>query len=151
VEIYYRRSRDEMPAIPEEVEEATREGIGLHLLVSPIRLTGKGERAAGIEFVRMKLAEPDETGRPRPVPVEGSQFKIKADTVISAIGQKVDRRVLKGFDTHKDGTIRADPETGLTSMDGVFAGGDAVTGPGWAIDAIAAGKKGAKAVDQYLS
>ena len=151
VEIYYRRSKDEMPAIPEEVEEATREGIGLHLLVSPVKMMGKGERATGIEFVRMKLAEPDETGRPRPIPMEGSQFKVKVDTVISAIGQKVDQRVLKGFDTHKDGTIRVDPETGATSMDGVFAGGDAVTGPGWAIDAIAAGKKGAVSIDQYLS
>jgi NADPH-dependent glutamate synthase beta subunit-like oxidoreductase len=151
VEIYYRRSEEEMPAVPEEVEEATREGIGLHLLVSPIRMIGKGEKATGIEFVRMKLAESDETGRPRPVPVGGSQFEVRVDTVISAIGQKVDQRVLKGFDTHKDGTIRVDPETGATSMDGVFAGGDAVTGPGWAIDAIAAGKKGALSIDQYLS
>ena len=151
VEIYYRRSRDEMPAIPEEVEEATREGIELHLLVSPIRMMGKGERATGIEFVRMKLAEPDETGRPRPVPVEGSQFEVRVDTVISAIGQRVDRKLLKRFDTNKDGTLRVDPETGATSMEGVFAGGDAVTGPGWAIDAIAAGKKGALSIDQYLS
>ncbi len=71
VEIYYRRSRDEMPAIPEEVEEAIREGIEIHLLASPVRILGKGERATGMEFVRMKLGEPDGTGRPRPVPIEG--------------------------------------------------------------------------------
>ncbi len=82
---------------------------------------------------------------------KGSEFKVKADTIISAIGQRVDQRGLKGFDTHPDGTIRVDPETGATSMKGVFAGGDAVTGPGWAIDAIAAGKKGAISIDQYLS
>ena len=76
---------------------------------------------------------------------------MKADTVISAIGQTVDQRALKAFDTRKDGTIEVDSETGATSMKGVFAGGDAVTGPGWAIDAIAAGKKGAVSIDQYLS
>ena len=151
VEIYYRRSRDEMPAIPEEVEETIREGIKIHFLSSPVKVIGKGEKAAAIELVRMRLAEPDGTGRPRPVPIEGSEFRVKTDTVISAVGQRVDPKGLKGFDTHKDGTIRIDPETGETSMKGVFAGGDAVTGPGWAIDAIAAGKKGAISIDQYLS
>jgi NADPH-dependent glutamate synthase beta subunit-like oxidoreductase len=99
----------------------------------------------------MKLAEPDERGRPRPVPIGGSEFRAKADTVISAVGQRVDSKGLRGLDTQKDGTIRVDPETGATSVEGVFAGGDAVTGPGWAIDAIAAGKKGAVSIDQYLS
>ena len=151
VELYYRRTRDEMPAIPEEVDEAVREGIGLNLLVSPAEIVGRGERVTGIEFLKMTLGEPDGTGRPKPIPLEGSEFKVKADTVISAIGQRVDQRALKGFDTRKDGTIEVDPETGATSMKGVFAGGDAVTGPGWAIDAIAAGKKGAVSIDQYLS
>jgi NADPH-dependent glutamate synthase beta subunit-like oxidoreductase len=151
VEIYYRRSKDEMPAIAEEVEEAAREGVGLHLLVSPLKMIGTGGRVAGIELVRMKLGEPDGTGRPKPIPVEGSQFEVRVDTVISAIGQRVDLRLLKKFDTNKDGTLRVDPETGATRMEGVFAGGDAVTGPGWAVDAIAAGKKGAKSIDQYLS
>jgi NADH-quinone oxidoreductase subunit F len=151
VEIYYRRSREAMPAIPEEVEEAIREGIGIHLLVSPVKILGKAEKTTGVELVKMRLAEPDETGRARPIPIEGSQFKVKADTVISAIGQKVDQRSLKGLDTHRDGTIQVDPETGATSVKGVFAGGDAVTGPGWAIEAIAAGKKGAVSIDQFLS
>jgi len=151
VEIYYRRSRDQMPAIPEEVEETIREGIEIHFLSSPVKVIGKREKAAEIEIVRMRLAEPDGTGRPKPVPIEGSEFRVKADTVITAVGQRVDSRGLKGFDTNKDGTIRIDPETGGTSMKGVFAGGDAVTGPGWAIDAIAAGKKGAVSISRYLS
>ncbi|OGP88192.1 MAG: hypothetical protein A2156_03800 [Deltaproteobacteria bacterium RBG_16_48_10] len=151
VEIYYRRSRKEMPAIPEEVEETIREGIEIHFLASPVKVIGKGEGVTGIEFVKMKLTEPDETGRPKPVPVEGSEFKVKVDTVISSIGQKVEQRGLKGLDTNKDGTIRVDPGTGATSVKGVFAGGDAVSGPGWAIDAIAAGKNGALSIDRYLS
>jgi heterodisulfide reductase subunit A len=151
VEIFYRRSRNEMPAIPEEVEEAIHEGIEIRLLVSPVRVLGKGERATGMEFMRMKLGEPDGTGRAKPIPIKGSGFKVKADTVISAVGQRVDPRGLKGFETDRDGTIKVDPETGATSMKGVFAGGDAVTGAGWAIDAIAAGKKGAISIDKSLS
>jgi len=151
VEIYYRRSRDEMPALREEVEEAVREGIEIHFLVSPVQVIGKGKRPAGVEFVRMRLGEPDASGRPRPIPIEDSVFKVKADTIISAVGQKIDSRGLRGLDARPDGTIRVDPETGATSMEGVFAGGDVVTGPGWAIDAIAAGKRGARSIDRFLS
>lgn len=151
VEVYYRRSKNEMPAIPEEVEEAIHEGIKIHPLVAPVRILGKGTRATGIEFSKMALGEPDRTGRPRPVPIEGSEFSVKANTMIAAIGQKVDPRGLKGLDTYPNGTIQVALETGATSVKGVFAGGDAVTGPGWAIDAIAAGKRGARAIDQYLS
>ena len=151
VDLYYRRSQKEMPAIPEEVHEAMREGIETHFLTLPFRITGKSGKATGMECIRMKLAEPDETGRLRPVPIEGSDFRVKADTIISAIGQSVDRRALRGFDFQKDGTLTVDPETGATNVKGVFAGGDVVTGPGWAIDAIAAGKKGARSIDQYLS
>jgi NADPH-dependent glutamate synthase beta subunit-like oxidoreductase len=151
VEIYYRRSRKEMPAIPEEVEEAIREGVKIHFLASPIKVIGKGRRAVGMEGVRMRLGEPDGTGRRRPVPIEGSKFKVNTDTIIAAIGQRVDRKALKGLDTNRDGTVRVDPESGETSMKGLFAGGDVVTGPGWAIDAIAAGKKGAESIHEYLS
>jgi NADPH-dependent glutamate synthase beta subunit-like oxidoreductase len=151
VEIFYRRSREEMPAIPEEVKEAIREGIKIHLLSSPVKIIGRGVRATGMECVRMRLAEPDETGRRRPVPIEGSHFRVHADHIVAAIGQRVDRDVLKGFDSHPDGTLRIDPETLETSMEGVFAGGDVVTGPGWAIDAIDAGKKGAASIHRYLS
>jgi NADPH-dependent glutamate synthase beta subunit-like oxidoreductase len=151
VDLFYRRSRKEMPAIRLEVDEAIREGIEMHFLTSPIRIIGKDGKAAGLECIQTKPGDPDGTGRPRPVPIEGSKFRVKADTIISAIGQKVDRGALRGFDLREDGTLAVDPETGATSVKGVFAGGDVVTGPGWAIDAIAAGKKGAVSIDQYLS
>jgi NADPH-dependent glutamate synthase beta subunit-like oxidoreductase len=151
VGIYYRRTRNEMPAIPEEVEETTREGVEIRFLASPVRLVGHGKKVTGIELIRMELAKADETGRPAPVPIHGSEYRVRAETVISAVGQKVDPRGLKGFDRNKDGTIRIDPKTGATSMEGVFAGGDMVSGPGWAIDAIAAGKKAAESIDRYLS
>jgi NADPH-dependent glutamate synthase beta subunit-like oxidoreductase len=151
VEIYYRRSKGEMPAIPEEVEETIREGIRIHFLVSPKKIIGRRRRATGMECIRMRLGEPDGSGRRRPVPIEGSGFRIEADTILAAIGQKVDRAASKGLDTHPNGTVRVHPETGETSIKGVFAGGDAVTGPGWAIDAVAAGKKGARSIHEYLS
>jgi NADPH-dependent glutamate synthase beta subunit-like oxidoreductase len=151
VEIYYRRSRKEMPAISEEVEEAIREGVKIHLLTSPLKIVGKGGKGVGMDCVRMKLGEPDKTGRRKPIPVEGSNFKVQADTIISAIGQRVDRRILTGLETNPDGTVRVHSETSETSMKGLFAGGDVVTGPGWAIEAIAAGKKGAQSIHRYLS
>jgi len=91
------------------------------------------------------------TKKKHPVRAKAGFFRLDADTVIAAIGQRVDRRALKGLETHPDGTLRVHPETGETSLKGVFAGGDVVTGPGWAIDAIASGKRGAEAIDQYLS
>jgi NADPH-dependent glutamate synthase beta subunit-like oxidoreductase len=151
VSVYYRRTRDQMPAIPEEVNEAVQEEIELHLLCAPVKIIGKGEKAAGMECVKMKLGDVDGTGRPKPIPIEGSDFRVSTDTIIAAIGQRVDGRNLKGFETHADGTIRVDPETGATSVKGVFAGGDVVTGSGWAIDAIAAGKKGAESIHRFLS
>jgi NADPH-dependent glutamate synthase beta subunit-like oxidoreductase len=151
VEVYYRRSRGEMPAIAEEVDEAIREGIKLHLLTAPARILGKGDRVAGLECVRMKLGEPDDTGRRRPAPVPGSSFRVSADTLIAAIGQRTDPRALKGLELNENGTVRVDPRTGATSSKGIFAGGDVVTGPGWAIDAIQAGKKAAESIHRYLS
>jgi len=151
VDLYYRRSKKEMPAIPEEVEEAIREGVKIHLLVAPVQIIGKAGKVSGMECIRMQLAEPDEKGRRKPIPIEGSQFKVDADTIISAIGQRVDPKPLKGLEKNSDGTIRVHPETGETNRKGIFAGGDMVTGPGWAIDAIAAGKRGAEAIARYLS
>jgi NADPH-dependent glutamate synthase beta subunit-like oxidoreductase len=151
VEIYYRRSKKEMPAIPEEVDEALHEGVKIHLLTSPLKIIGKQGKAVGIDCIRMKLGDPDQTGRKRPIPIEGSNFRVQADTIISAIGQKVDRKFLKELETNQDGTVRVNHKTCETSMKGVFAGGDVVTGPGWAIDAIAAGKKGAQSIHRYLS
>lgn len=151
VDIYYRRSKKEMPAIPEEVEEAIREGTRIHLLTAPIKIVGGRNRVIGMECIRMALAEPDEKGRRKPIPIKGSGFKVNADMVIPAIGQGVNRRALRGLDLHPDGTVRIHPETSETSIKGIFAGGDMVTGPGWAIDAIAAGKKGAESIHRYLS
>ncbi len=151
VEVYYRRSRKEMPALPEEVEEAIREGVKIHFLSSPVKIIERGKKAVGLECMRMKLGEPDQKGRRKPIPIEGSTYKVAAETIIAAIGQRVDRKTLKGLDINQDGTLRVDPKTNETSIKGVFAGGDVVTGPGWAIDAIAAGKKSAESIDRYLS
>ena len=151
VRVYYRRSRKEMPAILEEVDEAIREGVRIHFLSSPVKIIGKGEKAAALECIRMRLGEPDERGRRKPVPIEGSTYRVASDTIIAAIGQRVDRKPLKGLEANRDGTVRVDPKTGETSMKGLFAGGDVVTGPGWAIDAIAAGKKAAESISRYLS
>jgi NADPH-dependent glutamate synthase beta subunit-like oxidoreductase len=151
VNVYYRRSKKEMPAIQEEVEEAIREGVRIHFLSSPIKIIGRGEKAVALDCIRMRLIEPDEMGRRKPIPIEGSTYRVAADTIIAAIGQRVDRKLLNGLEINRDGTVRVDPKTGETSMKGVFAGGDVVTGPGWAIDAIAAGKKGAESIARYLS
>jgi NADPH-dependent glutamate synthase beta subunit-like oxidoreductase len=151
VKIYYRRSRHEMPAIPEEVEEALREGVKFQFLASPLKILQTSGNGTRMECIRMKLSEPDGTGRRKPIPIRGSAFVARADTIIAAIGQRVDRKVVKDLETNPDGTLRVHPETAETSMKGVFAGGDVVTGPGWAIDAIAAGKKGAKSIHEYLS
>ncbi len=140
-----------MPAIPEEVDEAIREGVRILFLSSPVKIIGRGEKAAALEYIRMRLGEPDKRGRRKPFPIEGSTYRVVSDTLIAAIGQRVDRKPLKGLEVNRDGTVRVDPKTGETSMKGVFAGGDVVTGPGWAIDAIAAGKKGAEAIARYLS
>jgi NADPH-dependent glutamate synthase beta subunit-like oxidoreductase len=151
VEIYYRRSRNEMPAIPEEVEGAIQEGVKIHFLASPLKIVGKGGTVAEMECVRMKLGEPDRSGRRKPIPLEGSNFRVEADTIIAAIGQRVDQKGLRGLVSNQDGTVRINPGTGETSLKGVFAGGDLVRGPGWAIDAIADGKKGAQSIHEYLS
>lgn len=151
VMVYYRRSRKEMPALPEEVEEAMREGVKIHFLSSPVKIIERGGGAVGLECMRMRLGEPDQKGRRKPIPIEGSTYPVVAESIIAAIGQRVDRKILKGLDVNQDGTIRVDPKTNETSIKGVFAGGDVVTGPGWAIDAIAAGKKAAESISRYLS
>ncbi len=151
VEMVCIEAREEMPAIPGEVEESIHEGVKIHTLVSPLRIFGKSGKTIGMELVRLSSSRIDERGRLQLVPIKGSKFRLEADEMITAIGQRVDRNASKGFETHTDGTIRVDPETGETSMKGIFAGGDAVTGPRWAIEAIAAGKKGAESIYQYLS
>lgn len=151
VDLYYRRSKREMPAIPEEVDEAIREGVKIHFLTAPIKMIGKNGKVIGMECLRMRLGEPDEKGRRKPIPVQGSNFKVDAEMIIAAVGQRVDPRPLKGLEINPDGTIRVDSKTGQTNVKGVFAGGDMVTGPGWAIDAIAAGKRAAQSIVEYLT
>lgn len=153
VTIVYRRSRSEMPAAEEEVEAAEKEGIKIEFLTAPTRFLAQSNKLAKMECVRMELGAPDASGRPRPIPVKGSEFTIPVHTVIAALGQVPQTDFVKelGVSLSKRGTIEADPETGATNVEGVFAGGDAVTGPAYVIDAIAAGKKAARSINQYLS
>ncbi|MFH0931043.1 MAG: FAD-dependent oxidoreductase, partial [Candidatus Zixiibacteriota bacterium] len=152
--IVYRRSRAEMPARKDEIHHAEEEGVKFEFLVNPIRFIGTEDGwVKGMECIRMKLGEPDESGRRRPVPIEGSNFIMDVDTVIVAIGNSSNPLVPKttpGLEINKWGNIIADPDTGLTSRKGVFAGGDIVTGGATVILAAGAGKKSARAIDAYL-
>ena len=149
--IVYRRSRAEMPASIEEIEALEEEGINTHYLAAPLKAIGKDGKLTGIECIKMELGEPDESGRRRPVPIEGSEFIIECDTVIPAIGQSSDLKLLEdsGVETPKNKWIEADINC-KTSKEGVFSGGDAVTGPATVIEAIAAGKTAAISIDEYL-
>jgi len=151
VHLFCIESREEMPTIPGEVEESIQEGINIHPLVSPLRILGKRGKTIGMELIRLSSSHIDGKGKIELIPIKGSNFELEAEVIITAIGQRVERKSLNGLDINRDGTVRVDPETGETSMKGIFAGGDVVTGPGWAIDAIAAGKKGAKAIHQHLN
>ncbi|RKO67733.1 4Fe-4S dicluster domain-containing protein [Desulfofundulus salinus] len=144
VVVLYRRTRAEMPASPEEVAEAVEEGIKFEFLATP-----KAIEKNNVVCVRMALGEPDESGRPRPVPVEGSEFTISCNTMIAAVGQSADAFSL-GLEGNADGTIKVDPDTLATSLKGVFAAGDAVTGPSSIIQAIAQGRRAASSIDKYL-
>ena len=147
--IVYRRTRVEMPASPEEVEGALHEGIKIHFLVAPSKIISRDGQLE-LECIRMKLGAPDASGRRRPEPIEGSEFTMDFDTVIAAIGQRPE--IPKQFDlsTGRGNTIQVDPDTLTTSRKGVFAGGDAVSGPASVIEAIAAGRKAAASIDKYL-
>jgi NADPH-dependent glutamate synthase beta subunit-like oxidoreductase/NAD-dependent dihydropyrimidine dehydrogenase PreA subunit len=153
VTIVYRRSRAEMPASQEEVTAVEKEGINIELLATPTRFFAEGKKLAKMECVRMKLGEPDASGRPRPIPIQGSEFTIPVDTVIAALGQAPETDFVKelGVSLSKRGAIEIDDKTGATNIEGVFAGGDVVTGPAFVIDAIAAGKKAARSIHQYLN
>jgi len=154
VTIVYRRSRTEMPARAEEIIRAQEEGIEFKLLTAPVRIIGDTSSwVKQLECLAMELGDPDASGRRRPVPVKGSEFLIDADTVIIAIGQSPNPLLSKAtpqLKTEKWGGIIADQSTGQTSMKGVFAGGDIVTGAATVISAMGAGKKAARAIDDYL-
>jgi len=155
VRILYRRTRAEMPAMPEEVEDAEKEGIELDLLVSPVRVLGdQTHGVTGLECIRMELGEPDSSGRRRPVPIEGSEFVIDLDLVVLAIGQKPDLEFIEpkhGISITDWQHIEVNEDSFITSRPGVFAVGDVVSGADMVvIEAIGMGKKAAQAIEAYL-
>ncbi len=154
VYIVYRRSEKELPARAEEVEHAKEEGIVFKVLNNPVKILGNEDgMVSGIQCVEMELGEPDASGRRRPVVKEGSDFVLDVDCVIMAIGTSPNpliKSTTKGLETQKWGGIVADETTGQTSREGVFAGGDAVTGAATVILAMGAGKAAAKAIDEYI-
>jgi glutamate synthase (NADPH/NADH) small chain len=153
VKIVYRRSREEMPARIEEIENAEEEGIRFEFLTSPKRFIGnERRRVKAMECVRMRLGEPDDSGRRRPVPIEGSNFMADVDMVIMAVGRTpnpIIKQTTEGLETTKWGGIVAD-EDGKTSIEGVYAGGDIVTGESTVISAMGAGRRAARAIHEFL-
>ncbi len=153
VRVVYRRTRDEMPALREEVEEAEEEGVQFHYLTIPVRIVGEKGKVTGVECLKAELGEPDSSGRRRPVPIRGSDHVIEADAVIAAIGQAPDLSWLgtdAGLDTTRWGTIMVVPASMQTSVPDVFAGGDSVSGPATVVEAIGAGKRAAAGIDAFL-
>ncbi|MDY6892567.1 MAG: FAD-dependent oxidoreductase [Chloroflexota bacterium] len=153
VSIIYRRSRQEMPASEEEIDAAEEENIDIQYLVAPVEVVSSNNKVKALKCTKMELGEPDASGRRRPVPVAGSEFDIELDMIIPAIGQVSDLSFLgdgSGVETTKRNTIAADAETLATTRPGVFTGGDAMTGPDIAIAAVAAGKRAAASIDNYL-
>ncbi len=141
-----------MPAYAEDVEDAQEEGVQVQYLTAPLRILGEDRKVTAMECIRMELGERDESGRCRPVPIKGSEFTIKVDTVISAISQVPDLSWVPEdkLEISRKKTLVADPRTGGTKEKGVFAGGDCVTGPATVVEAIAAGKRAARSIHEYL-
>ncbi len=152
--IVYRRSKEELPARHEEVENAEAEGIKFRFLTNPVRFLGdESGWVTGIECIKMRLGEPDASGRRRPVPIEGSEFIMNVDTVVIAIGQTpnpIIQRTTEGLETTRYGTIVAKDESGETTKEGVYAGGDVVSGAATVISAMGAGKRAARSIDKYI-
>ncbi|MQY73560.1 MAG: NAD(P)-binding protein, partial [Dehalococcoidia bacterium] len=153
VNIFYRRSREEMPVTEVEYDQAIAEGINVNFLVSPTRIESENWQVTGLQCIRMSLGEPDESGRRRPIPITGSEFFVPADTVIAAVGQAPDLSFLpvdSELERTRWETLVVDSNSLATNVSGIFAGGDFVTGPAMIIDAVAAGRRGAIAIDKYL-
>lgn len=164
VYIVYRRSMEELPARREEVEHAEEEGIEFLLLNNPVEILGyentddrrdpRNGFVTGMKCIKMQLGEPDERGRRRPIPIEGSEFVLDVDTVVISIGTSPNpliKSTTAGLEVNKRGGIIVEEDTGATTKEGVYAGGDAVTGAATVISAMGAGKTAAKAIDEYLS
>ncbi len=150
--IFYRRTRQEMPALAEEVNSAVQEGVKLETLVSPTRILSRHSRVTGIACVRNELGGLDASGRRQPIPLPGTEFRSTLDTLIVTIGDEPDIDYLAGMgiEVTEKGRLRVDPQTLATSRPGVFAGGDVITGPNTVVDAIADGKKAAVMIARYL-
>lgn len=154
VHIAYRRAREQMPASPHEVEEAMEEGVQFHFLVMPVQIGGENGQLSYLECLRTELGKPDASGRRRPVPVADSNFRIEAGAVIAAIGQQPDFRAFSykiPFEITPRNNIVTEPFNTRTTVEDIFAGGDAVTGPATVVEAIAAGKQAALDIHHYLS
>jgi len=149
VDIIYRRTQAEMPASPEETKEAIAEGVQIHYLLAPSRIISQNGQVE-LECTRMELGAIDSSGRRRPEPIKDSEFIMSYDTVIAAIGQRPEIPEQFSLDAGRGNVIQVDPDTLATNRDGVFAGGDAVTGPASVIEAIAAGRQAAISIDKYL-
>ena len=152
--ILYRRTRNEMPALPHEIEAAEREGIKFHFLVAPKRIIGENGKVKAIECLRMRLGEPDASGRRRPIPISFSEHQYEVDSVIPAIGQIPEKSCVPHElldEKAKEALIPVDEITTETKIQGVFAGGDIVTGPASIIQAVGAGKEAASSIHRYLS
>jgi len=155
VSILYRRTRNEMPALEEEIEAALEEGISLETLVTPTKILTTNGVFSHLECAKNRLAEPDASGRRRPVPVDGTEFRLEFDTLIVAISEDSGIDAITparsgGIEVTRRGTVKTDPETLLTSREGVFAAGDVVTGPNTIVEAVAAGKKAAGMIERFL-
>jgi heterodisulfide reductase subunit A-like polyferredoxin len=153
VSILYRRTHAEMPAREEEIEDALEEGIDIQFLMAPVEVVESDGKVVGLKCIEMKLGEPDDSGRRRPVPVKGSEFIVDTDVIIPAIGQKTDTTFLKDtkdIELDRWNNIKVDPISFQTTKKGVFAGGDAQTGASIAIAAVAAGKEAAVSIKRYL-
>ena len=153
VYVVYRRGEEEMPARNEEIHHAREEGIEFKLLTNPVEILGEGGKVTGMKCVRMELGEPDESGRRRPVEVPGSEFVLDVDTVIMSLGTSPNpliRSTTPGLEANRKGCLVVNEETMATTREGVYAGGDAVTGAATVILAMGAGKKAAEHIHQYL-
>jgi formate dehydrogenase beta subunit len=152
VNLIYRRTEAEMPADPVEIEEAKEEGIKFNFLVQPIKILAEKGKVSGLECLKMELGEPDDSGRRRPIPIEGSNFVIECDAMVPAIGQVVvvDRVVPEGTEITRWKTLMVDDITFQSSQPNIFGGGDCITGPATLIGALAAGKNAARFIDRYL-
>lgn len=150
VTVYYRRTQKEMPAFAEEIEAVLAEGVKLETLVAPVGVLSKEGKLTGIRFIRNGLGDPDASGRPRPVPIEGSEFEVPLDTLIVAISEQPYTRGMQSVKLTKWGTVTINEENFVTSKPGVFAAGDVVSGPATVIAALATGKAAAVMIDRYV-